>query len=207
MVMKIKFVSRSMEHLMSLPARHMILLAAAIAAWQSDAAAQTSNTDISRQQISKELRRGHQRIGYKAAWNALQRIYVDPKTPGHLVLFYTGRSQDARERVNSDPHDGWNREHLWPQSRGARQEPMRSDLHHLKPSDASVNQHRGNLLFGIGGKPEGEASDTFFTASTFEPRDDIKGNVARAIFYMDVRYEGRNGEPDLLTCPPKIKPM
>ncbi|WKK83413.1 endonuclease (plasmid) [Marivirga arenosa] len=31
----------------------------------------------------------------------------------------------------------------------------------------------------------------------WEPRDKVKGDVARILFYMATRYEGTNGEPDL----------
>ena len=46
---------------------------------------------------------------------------------------------------------------------------MRSDLHHLKPTDASVNSRRGNLDFDAGGLPKGEAPDTFLDGDSFEP--------------------------------------
>ena len=49
-----------------------------------------------------------------------------------------------------------------------------------------------------GGAPEGEAADTFLDGDSFEPRDAVKGDVARALFYMDVRYDGTGGEPDLV---------
>jgi len=66
------------------------------------------------------------------------------------------------------------------------------------PTDASVNQRRGHLGFDEGGSPEGEAPDTFLNGDSFERRDAVKGDVARALFYVDVRYEGWFGEPDLV---------
>jgi uncharacterized protein len=128
----------------------------------------------------------------------LEQLYEDPANPDNVLLFYTGHSQDADLTVNEDARDGWNREHLWPQSHGAGSEPMRSDLHHLKPTDASVNAHCGSLDFDAGGEGEGEALDTFFDGDSFEPRDAVKGDVARALFYMDVRYGGAGAEPDLV---------
>lgn len=74
---------------------------------------------------------------------------------------------------------------------------MKSDLFHLMPTDASVNQNRGNLGFDNGGIPEGEAPGTFLDGDSFEPRDEVKGDVARAVFYMDLRYEGAGTDPDL----------
>ena len=151
--------------------------------------------------LSREMSDGHSRIGYSATYNALAKLHEDPNTVDNVILFYTGRSQRSDKRVNQDAHNGWNREHLWPQSHGSRREPMKSDLHHLKPTDATVNGRRGSLDFDTGGDAEGEAPDTFLDGNSFEPRDEVKGNVARAIFYMDVRYEGRSGEPDLVLVP------
>ena len=35
------------------------------------------------------------------------------------------------------------------------------------------------------------------TTTTWEPRDEVKGDVARIIFYMATRYMGDPGEPSL----------
>ena len=148
--------------------------------------------------VHAKLTDGHTRLGYSATWNALAALYADPAMPGNISLFYTGRSHDVDIRVNQNNQDGWNREHLWPQSQGARREPVKSDLHHLRPADASVNGDRGSLDFDEGGSAHHEAPDTFLDGDSFEPRDDVKGDVARAMFYMDVRYEGGGREPDLV---------
>ncbi|MEO1308036.1 MAG: endonuclease [Pseudomonadota bacterium] len=148
-----------------------------------------------RSDLQAALKTGHLPIAFSQTDEAMAELYADPLAPGNIVLFYTGRSQNADLWVNVDAQDGWNREHLWPQSRGVRPAPMKSDLHALRPTDASVNQRRGNLNFDEGGDPEGEAPNTFRDADSFEPRDEVKGDVARALFYMDVRYE--------VTCPPK----
>ncbi|MEL6965368.1 MAG: endonuclease [Pseudomonadota bacterium] len=134
----------------------------------------------------------------RATYDALADLYEDPDNEANVVLFYTGRSQSKEQRVNEDNQNGWNREHIWPQSHGTRQSPMKSDLHNLKPADSTVNARRGNLDFDVGGDPEGEAPDTFFDFNSFEPRDDVKGDVARALLYVDLRYEGTDGEPDLV---------
>jgi hypothetical protein len=67
----------------------------------------------------------------------------------------------------------------------------------MKPTDASVNSDRGNKDFDEGGQQHSEATGCYYTSSTWEPRDAVKGDVARIILYMDVRYEGDNGELDL----------
>jgi len=173
------------------------LLAPSIILIPSMLFAQGETIEELRAGIHVALKEGHAPIGYRQTDEAMSSLYADPMVPGNIILFYSGRSQDADLWVSSDAQDGWNREHLWPQSRGVRPAPMKSDLHALRPTDASINQRRGNLNFDVGGTEEGEAPDTFLDADSFEPRDEVKGNVARALFYMDLRYEGTDGEPDL----------
>lgn len=150
-----------------------------------------------RNEVHDLLKAGHVALPYNQIDEANADIHADPSQPGNLLLFYTARSQNIDQWVSSDARNVWNREHLWPQSRGTRGAPMKSDLFHLIPTDASVNRNRGHLDFDDGGAPEGEAEDTFVDDYSFEPRDHIKGDVARAIFYMDLRHEGTDGEPDL----------
>ena len=151
-----------------------------------------------REQIHASLKTGHSRVSYARAYIALGEIFEDPNNSGNVVLFYSNRSQPKTLVVDVDKHDGWNREHLWPQSHGAKHTPVRSDLHHLCPTDATVNSRRGSLDFDVGGSLVPEAPETYSDSDSFEPRDDIKGDVARAMFYVDVRYEGTGGEPDLV---------
>ena len=73
----------------------------------------------------------------------------------------------------------------------------RQDVHHLRPTDVSVNSARGNKDFDMGGSPVDEAEGNFTDDDSFEPRDEVKGDVARMIMYMAVRYEGEDGAPDL----------
>ena len=39
--------------------------------------------------------------------------------------------------------------------------------------------------------------ECYFTDITWEPADNVKGDIARILFYMDVRYEGGADEPNL----------
>ncbi len=176
-----------------------VLSTIAVAALAIPTAAFAQNGSAAQLKVEthERLRQGHQPISYSRTDEAMEIIHADPAASGSLILFYTGRSQDADLWVSSNTRNGWNREHLWPQSRGARTFPIKSDLHHLMPTDASVNQRRGNLNFDNGGSPEGEAPDTFLDSDSFEPRDEVKGDVARSLFYVDTRYEGTHGEPDL----------
>jgi len=74
-----------------------------------------------------------------------------------------------------------------------------TDIHHLRPSDASVNSTRGKKDYDNGRPALSEASGNFSDADSFKPRDSIKGDLARMMFYMDVHYNGNDntGTDDL----------
>ncbi|MCM3181137.1 endonuclease [Cytobacillus horneckiae] len=139
----------------------------------------------------------HTEISYSSVWEALKQTDADPNNSNNVILLYTGRSQSKSS--NGSGVDNWNREHVWAKSHGNFGTAMGpgTDLHHLRPTDVSVNSSRGNKDFDNGGSPQGEAPDTFTDNDSWEPRDEVKGDVARMIFYMDVRYEGDSGELDL----------
>jgi len=126
----------------------------------------------------------------------LRNTDEDPNNSNNVILLYTGRSQ-AKTTFGGGAND-WNREHVWAKSHGGfgNNPPAGTDAHHIRPTDASVNSTRGNLDFDMGGSPVTEAPGCFKDGDSFEPRDAVKGDVARMIFYMATRYEG-GGEPDL----------
>jgi len=128
----------------------------------------------------------------------------DPNNSDNVILLYSGRSVDADQEYNNGA--GWNREHVWTKSRGnfGTSQGAGTDAHHLRPCDISVNSVRGNRNFDdcascVDVIDEGTdtGSDYDNVDWTFEPRDAVKGDVARMIFYMAVRYEGGGGDPDL----------
>ncbi|GMH84549.1 hypothetical protein TrVE_jg1459 [Triparma verrucosa] len=101
--------------------------------------------------------------------------------------------------------DGWNREHLWPKSYGVGYSGSDfTDLHHLRPADWGVNAARGNKQFSscwdsndctVPANAEA-ASDTSSDIYRWMPPAAVRGDIARAMFYMDVRYNG-DDDPDL----------
>lgn len=141
------------------------------------------------------------RLTYSEVWDALAVTDENPCNPGYVVLLYTGRSHpiELRNRGGRGQQDNWSREHVWPKSHGFRAAGMApyTDIHHLRPADTSVNTSRSNRDFQNGGEPEGEAPDTFRTSTTWEPRDAVKGDVARMMFFLVIRYEGQGNLPDL----------
>ncbi len=95
---------------------------------------------------------------------------------------------------------GWNREHMMPQSSFYSAYPMYSDLFFVIPTDGRINQLRSDYPYGT----VGTASYTFTNGSkqgtnnipgstyrerAYEPINEFKGDVARALLYYVVRYE------------------
>ncbi|WP_436491807.1 endonuclease [Actinokineospora sp. HUAS TT18] len=137
------------------------------------------------------------KLSYDAVWNALKATDEDPSNPSNVILLYSGRSQS--KSTNGGGVDDWNREHVWAKSHGdfGTATGPGTDVHHLRPEDVTVNSNRGNKDFDNGGSPAAECPDCFTDADSWEPRDAVKGDVARMIFYMAVRYAGTDGWPDL----------
>jgi endonuclease I len=136
-------------------------------------------------------------LSYNQVWDALKDTDEDPANAGNVILVYSGRSQSKSS--NGGGANDWNREHVWAKSHGdfGTAAGPGTDVHHLRPEDVSVNANRGNKDFDTGGSPAAEAPGCFTDADSWEPRDAVKGDVARMIMYMAIRYEGNDGWPDL----------
>ncbi|MBU0763491.1 MAG: endonuclease [Bacteroidetes bacterium] len=139
----------------------------------------------------------HTEYDYDAIKEIIKLTDEDPANSNNVILLYTGRSQSKSSFGNNA--DDWNREHVWAKSHGdfGETKPCGTDLHHIRPTDVSVNNSRGNLDFDNGGNPHSEATGCSYDSDSWEPRDEVKGDVARMMLYMVVRYEGFSGEPDL----------
>lgn len=137
------------------------------------------------------------KLSYDAVWDALKATDQDPNNSNNVILLYSGISR--AKSLNGAGNDNWNREHVWAKSHGdfGIATGPGTDLHHLRPEDVNVNATRGNLDFDNGGNAVPEASLSKYDSDSFEPRPAVKGDVARMIFYMAVRYEGTDGFPNL----------
>lgn len=146
--------------------------------------------------LNEAASRGHTRMSYSAVWEALKYTDEDPANTNNVILIYTGRSEPKTHNasVNSTDQDAWNREHVWAKSHGFPDEAQwaHTDVHHLRPADVSVNSTRGNKDFDWGGTAIGEAPGNLTDADSFEPRAAVKGDIARMMFYMAIRYEGND---------------
>ncbi|MBY8911284.1 endonuclease [Bacillus sp. YC2] len=140
---------------------------------------------------------GHTKLSYSQVWNALKETDEDPANPNNVILLYTQESR-AKSKNGGSVGD-WNREHVWAKSHGnfGTAAGPGTDIHHLRPADVQVNSARGNMDFDNGGTEYPKAPGNYYDGDSWEPRNEVKGDVARMLFYMAVRYEGDDGYPDL----------
>ncbi len=148
-------------------------------------------------------------------WHILSEADADPLVPGNMIMVYKNNSLE----YFGGGIQIYNREHTWPQSRGFHQNSMgpnnaaRTDVHHLMISDVGYNSDRANNYYdncnaacnenattnynGIGGgSGVYPGNSNWFNGTVYEAWKERKGDVARAMLYMDVRYEGDQIDPN-----------
>jgi len=161
----------------------------------------------------------HQRFPYSSTatdtWDLLSITDEDPGDAANVLTIYRNASVEKSDHSQST---GWNREHTWPSSYGYTNDggcnyPY-TDIHQLRAANPSYNSSRGNRVYdwcssGCAEYPaDGLAvsnwgSGTGSTGS-WQVREDRRGDIARGVLYLDVRYEGGVhgstgcAEPDLI---------
>ena len=125
-------------------------------------------------------------------WDILKETDKDTANPNNVILLYSSWSVDGPQEYANGA--GWNREHVWPRSRGDfnTSAGVGTDVHAIRPCDISVNAARANRWFGecIEEYIDGSgATGSYLSSSSWvwKPNDQVKGDVARMIFYMAVR--------------------
>ena len=171
----------------------------------------------------------HTRFPYTSTatdtWDVLEAADEDPNDPNRILDVYLNASYQKWGGGNTD----YNREHTWPKSYGfpndASSNYPYTDCHHLYLSNDSYNSARSNRPYrdctsgcteyptefndgrggGTGVYPgQSNWGTGSFTQGTWQVWEGRKGDIARAMFYMDVRYEGGThgvtgaSEPDLI---------
>lgn len=152
--------------------------------------------------------KNHKKFKYDEVYTILGTTDQDPYDTMNIILLYTARSVNKKHKDRGGRYeyknngytyqDSWNREHVWPKSFGFPNESdtAYTDLHHIRPADRTINTDRNNRSFEYGTIPyfdnDGKIKTECFTSNewTWEPPDFVKGDIARMIFYMAVRYEG-----------------
>ena len=114
----------------------------------------------------------------------------DLNKDGYIIGYYNGYSFAGVW----DSGSTWNREHTWPQSKGAKTGPINYDMQSVRPAKSNINSSRGNTAYGEG-------------ASYYDPNEisidnpnyktgnlgSYRGDAARVIMYDYLIY-GEAGE-------------
>lgn len=189
--------------------------------------------DTANTQSSAELRNSlhdiiddHERFPYSSSstdtWDILELADENPADSTRIISLY----QNASIAKFGGGNGAYNREHSWPSSYGFTDDNSTNypytDTHHLFLADPGYNSTRSNKPFadcdsgcselttftnndrgGLGGD-DSNYTDGSFSAGSWETWNGRKGDVARAIMYMAIRYEGGThgvtgaSEPDLI---------
>jgi len=132
-------------------------------------------------------------LSYSNIWEASKATDVNPDDATEIILIYgytddnsTTAKTDDIDNQNTGGTTGWNREHTYPRSLGTpsfeNSDTPGSDAHHLRPSNPTMNSTRGNQLFADGSGNAGNVTSGWY------PGDEWKGDIARMMMYMYLRY-------------------
>lgn len=130
-------------------------------------------------------------------WDALKDLDTCDGVGDTVHLIYKDTCILADETQGTTT--GWNREHIWPKSLGVGTDGAdMTDVHHLRPADWNVNAARGNKYFGDCGIARATsecdspahaeaAPSTAEDPSIWRAPTNMRGDIARSVFYMQVR--------------------
>ncbi len=145
----------------------------------------------------------------------------------YIHMLYVDYEVQTTTKFKNGNMPSFDKEHVWCQSRGFKADsgaegPAGTDLHHLIAGDSQVNQDVHNdIPYGfvdttsvIGDKDytnKNKNGSSKHTSSqdkyneVFEPQDDNKGDIARAIFYMAARYNNYAGTDTITQFEPNLE--
>ena len=134
-------------------------------------------------------------LTYSNVWIELKITDLDPSNSNNVLLLYGYNDTDGsvtNDRTRDKNDNGgnlgdWNREHTFAQSLATPSMSTSSpnagtDAHHLRSSDVQMNGSRGNKKFATGTGNAGSVGSSWY------PGDEWKGDVARMMMYMYLRY-------------------
>ncbi len=164
-------------------------------------------------------------------WDILEIADEDPNNSGNILDVYKNRSYTkVSDRAGTGTGVTYNREHTWPNSLGFGSATGNlglphgpyTDTHMLYLSDTNYNSDRGNSPYSYctqgagcseratevnngngGGTGVYPGNSNWVNSNAYETWSKRQGDVARAVMYMAIRYEGGThtvtgqNEPDL----------
>lgn len=168
-------------------------------------------------ELSTRIIATHSGIPYTSGefdvWDACRQADEDPDISTNVLLIYGFDDDDGipdtdrtRNKDLQDTGGGigvWNREHVFSQSLASPSfstgEPgPGTDVHNIRPADRARNTERSNRKFTDGSGSSGIVSGN----GGWYPGDEWKGDVARIVMYMYLRYHGDGSAVTETRCLP-----
>jgi len=145
----------------------------------------SEDSDLMFDELSDHTKTNHTTIlSYGQRHQFLYNADEDLNNADNVTLMYSGESrywEEYQSDSNSYSPKTFNTEHVYPQSKLTKDNAV-TDLHHLRSCDATVNSERLNYPFTDGSGTYKLIGETWF------PGDEWKGDVARMILYLNIRY-------------------
>ena len=137
--------------------------------------------EVIKETLGQIISANYVKHSYKENNTVLKYTDPDPKGSGKAICIYSGRALES---------GAWNKEHVLAKSHGFPNESYEPycDAHHLRPSTTKINSTRSNKDFGEVPNATPDAYGNKTNNVLFEPRDEVKGDIARMMFYMETRY-------------------
>ena len=169
-------------------------------------------------ELSQRIISTHNAIPYTSTstdtWDVLMMADEDPDNALNVLLLYGFNDNDGifktdRSRLKTENDTGggdigkWNREHIFARSLALPNLTTDSpgpgtDVYNLRPSDSQMNEERSNRKFTDGSGNAGIVSAN----GGWYPGDEWKGDVARSVLYMYLRYNGDGTKVSETQCLP-----
>ena len=153
-----------------------------------------------RQALHKILTTGITKISYGGGSNETRYAleYCDEYPTDTSCVFSLYSNFKISKNSYGSSVGEWNQEHTWAKSHGfsTKSYYAHCDINHLRACDMQLNSTRSSSNFtDLSDSAENNKSKhsdwpCYWSGNAFEPSDNIKGDVARIMMYMDVRYEG-----------------
>ena len=144
------------------------------------------NGDYTFDQLEKLTVSKHTTIlSYGQRHEYLYNADADLDNPDNVILMYSGESRYWKEYTSgNNPYSPqtFNTEHIYPQSLLKTADAV-TDLHHLRSCDDGVNSSRSNYPF-----TDGTGDYHNVNGDHWYPGDAWKGDVARMVMYLNIRY-------------------
>ncbi|WP_157961087.1 endonuclease [Lutibacter citreus] len=168
-------------------------------------------------ELANRLEETHKGIPYTGSpvdvWDACKIADEDPNISSNVILIYgfndtDGNPETDRTRNENLQDSGqnisgvWNREHVFAKSIanpsfGTDEPGPGTDVHNLRPADRDRNSSRSNRKFD-----SGSGNSEITSTGGWYPGDEWKGDIARIVMYMYMRYHGDGSKVSETNCLP-----